>query len=111
MGQKLFKKLGNKFTPDLRRTAPRCQGHGDSQYQEGTGPGDERHRALQRGRAEGGLRVMRGTYMLPCTPLPIFNSLYPNVHLDIMEENSGVLESTDPRETDLRRFQPAGEKP
>lgn len=36
--------------------------------------------------------VMRGTYMLPCT-LPIFNSLYPNVRLNILEADSSSLEN------------------
>lgn len=36
--------------------------------------------------------TMRGTYMLPCT-LPIFNSLYPNVQLNILESHSNQLES------------------
>ena len=35
--------------------------------------------------------TMRGTYMLPCT-LPIFNSLYPNVRLEILESHSYLLE-------------------
>lgn len=35
--------------------------------------------------------VMRETYMLPCT-LPIFKSLYPNVHINIHESASSTLE-------------------
>lgn len=35
--------------------------------------------------------TMRGTYMLPCT-LPVFNEIYPNVNLDILEASSNLLE-------------------
>lgn len=36
--------------------------------------------------------AVRGTYMLPCT-LPIFKSLYPNVHINITESASSTLEN------------------
>ena len=48
--------------------------------------------------------VMRGTYMLPCT-IPIFYSLYPNVKLDIVEADSDLLEDMILKgETDLAFF-------
>ena len=48
--------------------------------------------------------VMRGTYMLPCT-LPIFRSLYPNVIINIKESASATLESMIlSGETDLAFF-------
>lgn len=43
------------------------------------------------GRLKIAFPTMRGTYMLPCT-LPIFHSLYPNMHLDILEAHSSLLE-------------------
>lgn len=48
--------------------------------------------------------VMRGSYMLPCT-VPVFAGLYPNVKLDIVEADSAQLEEMLLRgDTDLAFF-------
>lgn len=48
--------------------------------------------------------MMRGTYMLPCT-IPAFYRLYPNVRLDIVEADSDLLEDMLLKgETDLAFF-------
>lgn len=92
MGQKLFKKLGNKFT--LTYAGQRYVAKATEILNIKKELDQEMNDIVRSnvGVLKVAFPVMRGTYMLPCT-LPIFNSLYPNVHLDIMEENSGVLES------------------
>lgn len=91
MGQKLFRKLGNRFvltyageryvakaTEILNLKKELDQEMGDIIKQNA-------------GRLKIAFPTMRGTYMLPCT-LPIFHSLYPNMHLDILEAHSSLLE-------------------
>ena len=104
MGQKLFKKLGNKFT--LTYAGQRYVAKATEILNIKKELDQEMNDIVRSnvGVLKVAFPVMRGTYMLPCT-LPIFNSLYPNVHLDIMEENSGVLESMIlSGETDLAFF-------
>lgn len=91
MGQKLFKKLGNRFvltyageryvakaTEILNLKKELDQEMGDIIRQNA-------------GLLKIAFPTMRGTYMLPCT-LPIFRSLYPNVRLEIREAHSSLLE-------------------
>lgn len=91
MGQKLFKRLGNRFVLTYageRYTAKAAEILNLKKEL------DQEMGDLVRNNA-GSLKIafptMRGTYMLPCT-LPIFNSLYPNVKLDILEAHSSQLE-------------------
>lgn len=91
IGQKLFKKNGNKFilTYSGQRYLEKATMILDLKKQ----LDQEMNDIVENN--EGSLNVsfpaMRGTYMLPCT-LPIFHSLYPNVHLNILEANSSKLE-------------------
>ena len=91
LGQKLFKKLGNRFVPTYagERYVARAKEMLNIKKELDQEMGD-----IARNQ-EGALKIafpsMRGTYMLPCT-LPIFHSLYPNVKLDIMEAHSSLLE-------------------
>lgn len=91
LGQKLFKKLGNRFVPTYagERYVARAKEMLNIKKELDHEMGD-----IARNN-EGALKIafptMRGTYMLPCT-LPIFHSLYPNVKLDIMEAHSNLLE-------------------
>ena len=91
MGQKLFKKLGNRFvltyageryvakaTEILNLKKELDQEMGDIIRQNA-------------GLLKIAFPTMRGTYMLPCT-LPIFRSLYPHVRLEIREAHSSLLE-------------------
>lgn len=92
LGQKLFKKLGNRFVPTYagERYVARAKDMLKIKKELDQEMGD-----IARNQ-EGALKIafpsMRGTYMLPCT-LPIFHSLYPNVKLDILEAQSSRLES------------------
>ena len=94
MGQKLFKKLGNRFvltyageryvakaTEILNLKKELDQEMGDIIRQNA-------------GLLKIAFPTMRGTYMLPCT-LPIFRSLYPNVRLEIREAHSSLLEENE----------------
>ncbi len=91
LGQKLFKKLGNRFVPTYagERYVARAKEMLNIKKELDQEMGD-----IARNN-EGALKIafpsMRGTYMLPCT-LPIFHSLYPNVKLDILEAHSSLLE-------------------
>ncbi len=91
MGQKLFKKLGNRFilTYAGERYVAKATGILNLKKELDQEMGDIiRHNA---GLLKIAFPTMRGTYMLPCT-LPIFHSLYPNVRLDILEAHSSLLE-------------------
>lgn len=92
LGQKLFKKLGNKFT--LTYAGQRYVAKATDIINLKKELDQEMNDIIQSdyGALKVAFPVMRGTYMLPCT-LPIFHSLYPNVHIDILEENSGILEA------------------
>ncbi len=91
LGQKLFRKLGNRFllTYAGERYVSKAIEILNLKKELDQEMGD-----IIKNNA-GSLKIafpsMRGTYMLPCT-LPIFHSLYPNVTLDILEANSGILE-------------------
>ncbi len=91
LGQKLFRRLGNRYMLTYageRYTAKAAEILNLKKEL------DQEMGDIVRNNA-GSLKIafptMRGTYMLPCT-LPIFNSLYPNVKLDILEANSSLLE-------------------
>lgn len=92
MGQKLFKKLGNKFT--LTYAGQQYVAKATEILNLKKELDQEMNDIIKSniGVLKVAFPVMRGTYMLPCT-LPIFNSLYPNVRIDIVEANSGILES------------------
>ena len=91
LGQKLFRKLGNRFllTYAGERYVSKAIEILNLKKELDQEMGD-----IIKNNA-GSLKIafpsMRGTYMLPCT-LPIFHNLYPNVTLDILEANSGILE-------------------
>ncbi len=104
LGQKLFKKLGNRFilTYAGERYVARATEILNMKKELDQEMGD-----IIKNNA-GSLKIafptMRGTYMLPCT-LPIFHSLYPNVTIDILEASSSMLEGTIlAGETDLAFF-------
>ena len=91
LGQKLFRRLGNRYLLTYageRYTAKAAEILNLKKEL------DQEMGDIVRNNA-GSLKIafptMRGTYMLPCT-LPIFNSLYPNVKLDILEAHSSQLE-------------------
>lgn len=104
LGQKLFKKLGNRFvlTYAGERYVAKAAEILHLKKELDMEMGDiVRNNA---GSLKIAFPVMRGSYMLPCT-LPIFNSLYPNVTLDILEAHSGLLENMILNgETDLAFF-------
>ena len=91
LGQKLFKRLGNRYvlTYAGERYTAKAGEILNLKKELDLEMGD-----IIRNNA-GSLKIafptMRGTYILPCT-LPIFNSLYPNVKLDILEAHSSQLE-------------------
>lgn len=91
LGQKLFKKLGNRFilTYAGERYVSRAKEILKTKKELDQEMGDIIKNNV--GLLNVGFPVMRGTYMLPCT-LPIFHSLYPQVKLDILEANSNLLE-------------------
>lgn len=104
LGQKLFKKLGNRFM--LTYAGERYVAKATEIL--------NLKRELDMEMADivknnvGSLKiafpVMRGTYMLPCT-LPIFHQMYPNVRLKILEASSNLLEGMIlSGETDLAFF-------
>lgn len=92
LNQKLFKKLGNRFvlTYAGERYVAKATEILNLKKELDQEMGD-----IVKNNA-GSLKIafptMRGTYMLPCT-LPIFNSLYPNVHIEILESHSSMLEN------------------
>lgn len=91
LGQKLFRKLGHRFVLT----------YAGERYVEKASEILNLKKELDQEMNDivknnyGSLKIafptMRGTYMLPCT-LPIFNSLYPNVRLEILESHSYLLE-------------------
>lgn len=91
LGQKLFKKLGNRFI--LTYAGERYLSYAkkilDIKKELDQEMGDLSHNHT--GVLKVAFPVMRGTYMLPCT-LPIFYKLYPNVKLNILEAHSQSLE-------------------
>lgn len=91
LGQKLFKKLGNRFvlTYAGERYVARATEILNLKRELDLEMADIiRNNA---GSLKIAFPVMRGTYMLPCT-LPIFHQLYPNVRLKILEASSDLLE-------------------
>lgn len=104
MGQKLFRKLGHRFVPTYA---------GERYILKATeilnlkNELDLEMNDIIKNNS-GSLKIafptMRGAYMLPCT-LPVFDQLYPNVQLDILEAHSGQLEGMILNgETDLAFF-------
>ena len=91
LGQKLFKKLGNRFV--LTYAGERYTTYAKEiltiKKELDQEMGDLNHNHT--GVLKIAFPVMRGTYMLPCT-LPVFHKLYPNVKLDILEAHSHLLE-------------------
>ena len=91
LGQKLFRKLGHRFV--LTYAGERYVAKATEILNLKKEMDQELNDIIKNN--YGSLKIafptMRGTYMLPCT-LPIFNSLYPNVHLDILESHSSQLE-------------------
>lgn len=104
LGQKLFKKIGNRFVLT----------YAGERYVKKAGEILQLKKELDEEMADiiksniGVLKVafpvVRGTYLLPCT-LPIFKSLYPNVQILIKESSSSLLEDMIlSGETDLAFF-------
>ena len=91
MGQKLFRKLGHKFV--LTYAAERYVAKATEILNLKKELDQEMNDIIKNN--HGSLKIafptMRGAYMLPCT-LPVFNQMYPNVRLDVVEEHSGKLE-------------------
>lgn len=91
LGQKLFRKLGHRFilTYAGERYVARAKEILELKKQL-----DQEMNDIVKNN-NGALKIafpaMRGTYMLPCT-LPIFNRMYPNIKLDVLEERSSKLE-------------------
>ncbi len=92
LGQKLFRKLGHRFV--LTYAGERYVKKATEILNLKKELDQEMSDVIKNN--QGSLKiafpVMRGTYMLPCT-LPIFNSLYPNVRLNILEADSSSLEN------------------
>lgn len=104
LGQKLFKKAGNRFLLT----------YAGERYVEKAGEILQLKKELDYEMSDiiksdiGVLNIafpmMRGTYLIPCT-LPIFKSLYPNVKIHIRESASSSLEAMIlSGETDLAFF-------
>lgn len=104
LGQKLFKKVGNRFLLT----------YAGERYVEKAGEILQLKKELDYEMSDivksdiGVLNIafpmMRGTYLIPCT-LPIFKSLYPNIKINIRESASSSLESMIlSGETDLAFF-------
>ena len=92
IGQKLFKKLGNQFvlTYAGERYVARAQEILNMKKELDREMGDIIKNNA--GSLKIAFPVMRGTYMLPCT-LPVFNKMYPNVTVDVLEAHSSKLEN------------------
>ncbi|WP_124064943.1 LysR family transcriptional regulator [Clostridium sp. E02] len=104
LGQKLFKKIGNRFM--LTYAGERYVKKAGEILQLKKELDNELSDIIKSniGVLNIAFPVMRGTYMLPCT-LPIFRSLYPNVIINIKESASATLESMIlSGETDLAFF-------
>lgn len=91
MGQKLFRKLGHKFV--LTYAGERYVAKATEILNLKKELDQEMNDIIKNnhGSLKIAFPVMRGTYMLPCT-LPVFNQMYPNVRLDVVEERSSKLE-------------------
>ena len=91
MGQKLFRKLGHKFV--LTYAGERYVTKATEILNLKKELDQEMNDIIKNN--YGSLKIafptMRSAYMLPCT-LPVFNQMYPNVRLDVLEEHSGKLE-------------------
>lgn len=92
LGQKLFRKLGHRFvlTYAGERYVKKATEILNLKKELDQEMGDIIKN--NQGSLKIAFPVMRGTYMLPCT-LPVFNSLYPNVRLNILEADSSSLEN------------------
>lgn len=104
LGQKLFKKMGNRFM--LTYAGERYVKKAGEILQLKKELDNELSDIIKSniGVLNIAFPVMRGTYMLPCT-LPIFRSLYPNVIINIKESASVTLEGMIlSGETDLAFF-------
>lgn len=91
MGQKLFRRLGHRFVPTYAGEryilkASEILSLKKELDQEMNDIVKNNHGSLKIA-----FPTMRGAYMLPCT-LPVFDQLYPNVKLDILEAHSSLLE-------------------
>jgi len=104
LGQKLFRKLGNKFQLTYAGEIYVAKAEEILLIKKEL---DQNLRDIIKsniGVLKVAFPVMRGTYMLPCT-IPIFYSLYPHVKLDIVEADSDLLEDMILKgETDLAFF-------
>lgn len=91
LGQKLFKKLGHRFV--LTYAGERYVAKATEILNLKKELDQEMGDIVKNN--QGSLKIafpaMRGAYMLPCT-LPVFNEMYPNVTLDILEAHSSLLE-------------------
>lgn len=91
LGQKLFRKLGHRFI--LTYAGERYVAKAKEILELKKQLDQEMNDIIKNN--NGALKIafpaMRGTYMLPCT-LPIFNQMYPNIKLDVLEECSSKLE-------------------
>lgn len=92
LGQKLFRRLGNKFQLTYAGEVYVEKAHRILLLKKELDHELSDIMKSNIGILKVAFPVMRGTYMLPCT-LPIFNSLYPNVRLNIVEANSDALET------------------
>lgn len=92
LDQKLFKKQGNKFIPTYAGTRYIAKATEILQLKKEL---DFEMADIIKSTV-GVLNIayptMRGTYMLPCT-LPVFEKLYPNVRVNVLESSSSQLES------------------
>jgi len=91
LGQKLFRKLGHRFV--LTYAGERYVKKATEILNLMKELDQEMGDIIKNN--QGSLKIafptLRGTYMLPCT-LPVYNKLYPNVLLDILEAPSSELE-------------------
>ena len=91
LGQKLFRKVGNKFL--LTYAGERYVAKSSEILQLKKELDHEMADIIKSNVGELNIAfpAVRGTYMLPCT-LPVFKKLYPNVQLKITEAPSSTLE-------------------
>lgn len=91
LGQKLFRRVGNKFLLTYAGTRYLAKATEILQLKKEL---DQEMADIIKsniGELNIAFPVMRGTYMLPCT-LPVFKERYPNVRLNITEAPSSTLE-------------------
>lgn len=104
LGQKLFRKLGNKFLLTYAGEVYVAKAEEILLLKKELDQNLSDISKSNIGILKVAFPVMRGTYMLPCT-IPIFYSLYPNVKLEIVEADSDLLEDMILKgETDLAFF-------